>query len=204
MLQFTASWYQIHFNQRVVFVSVWPFALTPQGLIVQATPAMGFTPTPTRSSRIQVSGKILCLLRGLSIKINMCGSAFKIFTFRRDMFRECLLCGHWTLHDTAWGLKIMLLLKAGVLAGSAVCIFELEHLDINSKKRNVNMFASTNSSVIVIESTLLLFLWSNSNLLILESWTYYIPRIYQQNPTYGLRVRYNQTYTYHINKTKLQ
>ena len=118
-----------------VFVCVWPFALTPQGLIVQATPAMGFTPTPTRSSRIQVSGKILCLLRGLSIKINMCGSAFKIFTFRRDMFRECLLCGHWTLHDTAWGLKIMLLLKAGVLAGSAVCIFELDQVDINSKNQ---------------------------------------------------------------------
>lgn len=65
------------------------------------------------------------------------------------------------------------------------------------------MFESTNSSVIVIESTLLLFLWSNSNLLILESWTYYIPWIYQHNPTCGLRVRYNQTYTYHINKTTI-
>lgn len=63
------------------------------------------------------------------------------------------------------------------------------------------MFKSSNSSVIVTESTLLLFLWSNSNLLILESWTHYIPWIYQHNPTYGLRVRYNQTYTYHINKT---
>ena len=51
------------------------------------------------------------------------------------MFRECLLCGHWTLHDTAWGLKIMLLLKAGFLAGSAVCIFELEQVDINLEKQ---------------------------------------------------------------------